>query len=117
MMSKYSKHLSYDSEACTKYIQATAYNLKKFRLEKKMTLMRLADKLSKFLDQRYSYQQIQKYESLDKKKNNKIPLLVGFAFSKILNKPLESFFITKEEQDNAIIFTGELKPKEDIVNG
>jgi transcriptional regulator with XRE-family HTH domain len=111
------KHLTYDSAPCTKYIQATAYNLKKFRLEKKMTQMRLADKLTKFLDQRYSYQQIQKYESLDKKKNNKIPLLVGYAFSKILNKPLESFFISKEEQDNAIIFSGQLKPKEDIING
>jgi transcriptional regulator with XRE-family HTH domain len=112
-----SKHLAYDSEACTKYIQATSYNLKKFRLERKMTQMRLADKLTKFLGQRYSYQQIQKYESLDRKKNNKIPFLVGYAFSKILNKPLESFFLTKEEQDNAIIFAGNLKPKQDIVNG
>lgn len=113
----YKKHLGYDSEPCNKFIAATSYNLKKFRLEKKMTQMRLASKLSKFLDQRYSYQQIQKYESLDRKKNNKIPLLVGYAFSKILDKPLESFFITKEERDNAIIFSGELKPKQETVNG
>lgn len=111
------KHLTYDSEPCTKYIQATAYNLKKFRLERKLTQMKLADKLTKFLDQRYSYQQIQKYESLDKTKNNKIPFLVAYAFSKILNKPLESFFLTKEEQEHAIIFTGQLKPTTDIVNG
>jgi transcriptional regulator with XRE-family HTH domain len=111
------KHLPYDSEVCSKLIEATSYNLKKYRLERKMTQMRLADKLSKFLGQRYSYQQIQKYESLDRKKNNKIPLLVGYAFSRILNKPLETFFISKEERDNAIIFSGELKPKEETVNG
>ena len=113
----YKKHLGYDSEPCNKFIAATAYNLKKFRTEKKMTQMRLASKLSKFLDQRYSYQQIQKYESLDRKKNNKIPLLVGYAFSKILDKPMENFFITKEESDNAIIFSGQLKPNEEKVNG
>lgn len=111
------KHLPYDSEVCSKLIEATSYNLKKYRLERKMTQMRLADKLSKFLGQRYSYQQIQKYESLDRKKNNKIPLLVGYAFSKILNKPLETFFISKEERDNSIIFSGALKPKEETVNG
>ena len=32
-----SKHLPYDSEVCTKLLNATAYNLKKFRLEKTQT--------------------------------------------------------------------------------
>lgn len=115
MAEKICRHLPYDNEICTKLIGATAYNLKKFRLEKKMTQMKLAAKLSSYLGQRYSYQQIQKYECLNENKN-KIPLIVGFAFAKILNKPLESFFISKQEQDNAVIFAGELKPKQENIS-
>ena len=115
MAEKICRHLPYDNEICTKLIGATAYNLKKFRLERKMTQMRLADKLSQYLGQRYSYQQIQKYESLNENKN-KILLIVGFAFAKILNKPLESFFISKQEQDHAVIFSGELKPTQENIS-
>lgn len=111
-----SKHLPYDSEVCTKLLNATAYNLKKFRLERGLTQTKLANKLSKFLGQRYSYQQIQKYEATNKNKN-KIPGIVFLAFSKILNKPLETFFLTKEEQDNAIIFAGKLEPNQEKVDG
>lgn len=115
MAEKICRHLPYDNEICTKLIGATAYNLKKFRLEKKMTQMKLAAKLSSYLGQRYSYQQIQKYECLNENKN-KIPLIVGFAFAKILNKPLESFFISKQEQDNAVIFAGQLKPTQENIS-
>ena len=115
MAEKICRHLPYDNEICTKLIGATAYNLKKFRLERKMTQMRLADKLSQYLGQRYSYQQIQKYESLNENKN-KIPLIVGFAFAKILNRPLESFFISKEEFENRIIFNGTLQPVDKTIN-
>ena len=106
-----SKHLPYNSEVCTKLLNATAYNLKKFRLEKGMTQTKLATKLSKFLGQRYSYQQIQKYEATNKNKN-KIPGIVFLAFSKILNKPLETFFLTKEEQDNANVKCSEAEEEQ-----
>lgn len=115
MAAQYSKHLPYDNEICTKLITATAYNLKKFRLENKMTQERLAAKLSIYLKQRYSYQQIQKYESTNQNKN-KIPLIVGFAFAKILNRPLESFFISKEDFENKIIFNGTLQPEDKTIN-
>ena len=80
-----------------------------------MTQTRLANKLSKFLGQRYSYQQIQKYEATNKIKINSRNCIPGF--SKILNKPLETFFLTKEEQDNAIIFAGKLEPNQEKVDG
>ena len=49
MAEKICRHLPYDNEICTKLIGATAYNLKKFRLEKKMTQM-LEKKIPIILD-------------------------------------------------------------------
>lgn len=110
------RHLPYDNEICTKLINATAYNLKKFRLERGWTQMRLADRVSKFLGQRYSYQQIQKYEATNENQN-KIPGIVLYAFAKLFHKPVDAFFISKDEFESNIIFSGELKPTEEKVDG
>jgi transcriptional regulator with XRE-family HTH domain len=110
------RHLPYDNEICTKLINATAFNLRKFRKERGWTQTRLADRLSKFLDQRYSYQQIQKYEALNENQN-KIPGIVLYAFGQLFHKPLDAFFISKEELESGAIFAGELQPTEQKVDG
>ena len=98
------KTKAYESEKSINLIKLVGFNLKKYRMRKGYSQTRVAEKISLFLTEgkskfELSFQQIQKYE----RGINKTNAIVLYAFSKILDCSMHSFFI-KEEYDypNAI---------------
>ena len=95
---------AYESEKTINLVKLVGFNLKKYRMRKGYSQTREAEKISFFLKEgkskfELSFQQIQKYE----RGINKTNAIVLYAFSKILDCSMHSFFI-KEEYDypNAI---------------
>ena len=95
---------AYESEKTINLVKLVGFNLKKYRMRKGYSQTRVAEKISLFLTEgksklELSFQQIQKYE----RGINKTNAIVLYAFSKILDCSMHSFFI-KEEYDypNAI---------------
>ena len=95
---------AYESEKTINLVKLVGFNLKKYRMRKGYSQTRVAEKISLFLTEgkskfELSFQQIQKYE----RGINKTNAIVLYAFSKILDCSMHSFFI-KEKYDypNAI---------------
>ena len=101
---------AYESEKTINLVKLVGFNLKKYRMRKGYSQTRVAEKISLFLTEgkskfELSFQQIQKYE----RGINKTNAIVLYAFSKILDCSMHSFFIEEEYDYPNAIKNGEVE--------